>query len=105
MPPGTYTYRGCIGHYPDFIDDDDEFTFVKLPGLDNNFTIAVSGNDLILSWPAVAYALQYKIYYQDLPYYTPSGTPQAVILPPDTTWTDVNALNQGQRFYRKVVEY
>jgi hypothetical protein len=68
-------------------------------------TVSVSGNDIILNWQAVAEAEQYHIYYQNTPYFTPSGIPQAVVVPPDTVWTDVNALMQGKRWYRVVVEY
>ena len=31
-PAGTYLFKGHIGAYPDFLDDSDEFSFVKLPG-------------------------------------------------------------------------
>ena len=71
----------------------------------DSLTIAFSGNDVILTWPAVSIAEEYKIYYQDSPYFTPTGIPQAVVLPPDTTWTDENALMEGQKYYRVVVEY
>jgi len=68
-------------------------------------TASISGNDIILQWQEVAEADAYKIYYQSNPYFTPSGTPQAVVLPPDTVWTDVNALLEEQKYYRVVVEY
>ena len=71
----------------------------------DSLTIAFSGNDVILTWPAVSIAEEYKIYYQDSPYFTPSGIPQAVVLPPDTTWSDINAVLEGQKYYRVVVEY
>jgi hypothetical protein len=68
-------------------------------------TVSISGNDVILTWQVVAEADTYKVYYQNTPYFTPAGTPQAVVLPPDTSWVDEGAVNQGQRFYRVVVEY
>jgi len=68
-------------------------------------TVSISGSNVILSWENVANAIEYRIFYQDIPYFTPSGLPQAVVLPPDTVWTDVGAGNLGQRFYRVVVSY
>ncbi len=47
-PAGTYHYRGHIGNYPAFIDDSDEFSFVKLPGDNyeiNNFGWNAQGWD------------------------------------------------------------
>jgi|GEM_PF-624276 len=105
LPPGSYTFTGNIGHYPDFVDDFDEFTFEKFAAIDNSLSISISNNNVILSWPQVSYADQYKIYYQDTPYFEPSGTPQAVVIPPDTSWIDVDALNSEKRYYRKVVVY
>jgi hypothetical protein len=71
----------------------------------DNFTIAVFGNDVLLSWPSVSIAEVYQIYSSDNPYFTPSGAPQAVVMPPDTSWTDENAVLMGKRWYRVVVEY
>ena len=71
----------------------------------DSLTIAFSGNDVILTWPAVSIAEEYKIYYQDSPYFTPTGIPQAVVLPPETVWSDINAVLEGQKYYRVVVEY
>jgi hypothetical protein len=68
-------------------------------------TISISGSDIVLHWQAVAEADSYKVYYQSIPYFTPSGIPQAVVVSPDTSWTDENAINQGKRYYRVVVEY
>jgi hypothetical protein len=68
-------------------------------------TITISGNDALLSWQAVGSAEEYRIYYSSNPYFTPTGTPQAVVLPPDTSWTDEDGLMQGKRYYRVVVEY
>jgi hypothetical protein len=68
-------------------------------------TITISGNDALLSWQSIGSAEEYRIYYSSNPYFTPTGTPQAVVLPPDTSWTDENGLMQGKRYYRVVVEY
>jgi hypothetical protein len=68
-------------------------------------TITISGMDVILNWGNIADAVEYHIYYQDTPYFTPTGVPQAVVMPPDTSWTDEGALLQGERYYRVVVEY
>ena len=70
-----------------------------------NLTITVSNNDIILKWENIVGTLNYKIFYSDIPYFTPTGMPQTIIPPPDTSWTDVNAVNQGKRYYRVVVEY
>ena len=69
-------------------------------------TVSVSDNDVILTWQTVPGALEYRIFYADSCYFTPAGTPQAVVAPPDTVWTDVGAAGiWGQRFYRMVVGY
>lgn len=68
-------------------------------------SISISGNDVILHWNAIEGAEEYKIFYSDIPYFTPAGIPQSTILPPNTSWTDVNAINQGKRYYRVVVQY
>jgi hypothetical protein len=68
-------------------------------------TISRSGNDVILSWESIEVADEYKIYYSSDPYFTPLGLPQAIVFPPDTSWTDEGALIQGERFYRVVVGY
>jgi hypothetical protein len=68
-------------------------------------TISLAGNDVILSWESIEVADEYKIYYSSDPYFTPLGLPQAIVFPPDTSWTDEGALIQGERFYRVVVGY
>jgi len=69
-------------------------------------TVSISGNDVILTWQTIPGALEYRVYYSDDPYFMPSGIPQAVALPPDTSFIDVGAAGVwGQRFYRVVVEY
>jgi hypothetical protein len=68
-------------------------------------TVSISENDVILTWQAVGSAEEYLIYYSSNPYFTPIGVPQAVVMPPDTSWTDENAVMQGKRYYRVVVEY
>ena len=68
-------------------------------------SIAVQDNDIILTWGNVANAVEYRIFYQDIPYFTSSGIPQAIVLPPDTVWTDENAVWENKRFYRMIVEY
>lgn len=68
-------------------------------------SLSVSGNDVTLHWNSVPGALEYKIYYQSAPYFTPSGIPQETVIPPNTSWTDTNALNQSNRYYRVVVGY
>ena len=68
-------------------------------------TISIQGSNVILTWGSIANAVEYRIFYQNIPYFTPAGTPQAVVLPPDTSWTDYGAVNEGGRFYRMVVEY
>ena len=66
-------------------------------------TISIQGSDVILTWSNVANAAEYRIFYQDIPYFTPSGTPQVTVLPPDTVWVDYGALGEGRRYYRMVV--
>jgi hypothetical protein len=73
--------------------------------LEAEVTISISGNDVVLHWGVIADTVEYHIYYQDTPYFTPSGIPQTVVMPPDTTWTDENVVIQGKRWYRVVVEY
>jgi parallel beta-helix repeat protein len=68
-------------------------------------TINIMGDDAILNWQSIGSAEEYRIYYSSNPYFTPTGVPQAVVLPPDTSWTDENALNVEKRFYRIVVQY
>jgi hypothetical protein len=70
-----------------------------------DLTSTISGNDIILNWERCPGASGYHIYYQNLPYFIPTGIPQAVVIPPDTSWTDENAILQGKRWYRMVVEY
>jgi hypothetical protein len=68
-------------------------------------TIELSGNNIILTRGNIAEAVEYRIFYQDTPYFAPAGTPQAIVMPPDTSWVDENAVMQGNRYYRVVVEY
>ena len=65
-------------------------------------SITLSYPDVILQWHPIAGAVQYKIFYQDNPYFTPSGAAQAFVNPPDTSYTDSGAINYGMRFYRVV---
>jgi hypothetical protein len=67
--------------------------------------ISVNGNSTILSWEAYPSAEAYKIYYSNDPYFIPSGTPQAIVQAPATSWTDWAGLGVGKRYYRVVVEY
>ncbi|NQS97388.1 MAG: VCBS repeat-containing protein [candidate division Zixibacteria bacterium] len=66
-------------------------------------TISIQGSDVILTWSDVSNAAEYRIFYQDIPYFTPSGTPQVTVFPPDTSWVDYGALGEGKRYYRMVV--
>ena len=98
------------------IDNDDDFDlfcgdfyagfwfFRNNTVLSVELLISMEGNDIILTWSSIANAVEYRIFYQNIPYFTPSGTPQAVVLPPDTSWTDYGAVNEGGRYYRVVVE-
>jgi len=105
---------------PFFVDIDNDGDFDFFCGNDNGgmqffrnlenpyqaeLTIAVQGSDVILNWESVASALEYRIYYSGEPYFTPTGPPQAVVLPPDTSFIDVGAAGLGPRFYRVVVSY
>jgi hypothetical protein len=81
------------------------FRNLEIENLPRTLTIIVSGNDVILHWEPATLVNQYLIYYQDTPYFTPTGIPQAVVFPPDTSWADENALFQVKRYYRVVVEY
>ena len=65
-------------------------------------TITVQDNDVILTWGAVADAVEYQIFYRDIPYFPPEGTPQAIVYPPDTVWTDYDVILEMQRFYRMI---
>ena len=67
-------------------------------------TISLSGSDVILTWGNIANAVEYRIFYQNIPYFTPSGTPQVTLFPPDTSWIDYGAVNEGGRWYRVVTE-
>ena len=101
----------CFG---DIDGDGDDDMFVGESGgallfyrnLENSFqaqlTITIKDNDIILTWGDVANAVEYQIFYQNIPYFTPSGIPQAIVLPPDTVWTDFLGLNEGKRYYRMI---
>ena len=54
----------------------------------------------------VCHSLQssYQIFYRDIPYFTPEGIPQAVVLPPDMVWVDEGGVLAGKRYYRMVVD-
>ena len=68
-------------------------------------SIIIEGNDIILTWGNVADAVEYQIFYRDIPYFTPTGIPQAIVFPPDTVWTDEGILLvDPKRFYRIIVE-
>jgi len=62
-----------------------------------NVTIAVSGNDLVLTWPSMAPNADYKIYKTNSPYIQPAE-PDTVVQ--DTVFTDVNGVSEGAGFYR-----
>jgi hypothetical protein len=81
------------------------FRNLEIENLPRTLTISVNGNDIILHWEPATRVDQYLIYYQEMPYFTPTGTPQAIVIPPDTSWTDENAVMEGKRYYRVVVEY
>jgi len=101
------------------IDDDSDFDmFVSLQqggmkfyrNLENPYqvelTVSISDNDVILTWQTIPGAEEYRIFYTDSCYFTPSGIPQAVVLPPDTSWIDAGAAGVwGQRFYRVITQY
>jgi hypothetical protein len=67
--------------------------------------IDIQNQDLNINWSPQLGALEYHIFYQEDPYFTPTGAPQAIVHSPDTSWTDVGAINQGKRYYRVVAEY
>jgi len=70
-----------------------------------DLTISVHNEDVILRWETIPDAIHYRIYYQDTPYFEPTGIAQAFVSPPDTTWVDVGAVSQGKRYYQIVVYY
>ena len=59
-------------------------------------TIAVSGEDIVLTWPEKAPSAQYHIYKSPEPYVFPAEPDTTVA---DTTFLDVDALLEGMRFY------
>jgi|GEM_PF-1524594 len=67
--------------------------------------IIIEGDDVGLSWENLPGVMEFRIYYSEIPYFTPSGPPNAVVLPPSNNWVDVNAVNAGQRFYRIIAVY
>jgi len=113
----TYSSASLRPCFSDIDNDGDLDMFVGESGgallfyrnLENPYqaelTISISGSDVIFNWENVTSAVEYRIYYSNNPYFIPSGAPQAVVLPPDTTWMDAGAVNLGQRWYRVVVEY
>ena len=102
--------------FADIDNDGDEDMFLGEDGgamlfyrnLENPYqaqlNISIQGSDVILTWGSIAEAVEYKIFYRDIPYFTPEGTPQITVFPPDTSWTDYGAVNEGGRYYRVVVE-
>ncbi|NQS99352.1 MAG: VCBS repeat-containing protein [candidate division Zixibacteria bacterium] len=114
FPPATVlSPRPCLDDI-DYDGDDDMFVgdgggaMLFYRNLENplqpTVTISIQGSDVILTWSQVANAVEYRIFYQNIPYFTPSGTPQVTVFPPDTSWTDFGALGEGKRYYRMVVE-
>ena len=113
-PPALHP-RPCFG---DIDGDGDDDMFVGESGgamlfyrnLENPYqaqlTITIQDNDVILTWGSIADAVEYQIFYRDIPYFTPSGIPQAIVLPPDTVWMDEGVLLvDPKRFYRMITEY
>jgi hypothetical protein len=66
-----------------------------LPPVQDTF-ITLSGNDVVLTWNAMGDSVQYRIYKSAQPYVFPA-IPDTVIS--DTTFIDVDALNEGMLFY------
>jgi len=60
-------------------------------------TIAVSGNDVVLRWPAMALNADYKIYKSAVPYFQPAE-PDTVVQ--DTVFVDIGAILGDSCFYR-----
>ena len=77
--------------------------------LDNPYqaeiSISISGSDVILTWGNIANAVEYRIFYQNIPYFIPTGVPQVTIFPPDTVWMDYGAVTEIKKYYRVIVEY
>jgi len=61
--------------------------------------VAVEGDNVVLTWDAVANIEEYHIYYSDDPYFSPQSPPQVVVTAPNLSWSDTGAVNLGQRFY------
>jgi hypothetical protein len=97
---GNYAYTINSQNYVQVFDCSQAITFFQ-----TEVTISRNNDDILLQWQSVPDALEYHIYYQDTPYFEPTGAPQASIAPPFTSWTDAGAFMQGRRFYRVVVEY
>jgi hypothetical protein len=68
-----------------------------------DLTITIIGGGAVLQWGVIPGAVEYRIYASANPYNI-APILIGVILPPDTVFIDINAVSQGQKFY-KVTAY
>jgi hypothetical protein len=85
------------------IADIGAYYFYQSPSIDD-LTISIEGNDIQLQWFPIPIATIYHIYRSTEPYFDVSGmTPIASVV--DTSYIDINALNENGYFYRVIYEY
>jgi len=56
----------------------------KLNLFQAQLTVSIPGSDVLITLGNIANGVEHLIYYQNIPYFTPAGTPQAKVSPPDT---------------------
>jgi hypothetical protein len=74
-------------------------------------TITASGDDAVLSWPAVTKdvdgrdvtVIKYQVWRSESPYFLPEGPPWAEVTAPATSWADAGALADVARNYSYIV--
>ncbi len=84
---------------PTSLSDSDDAVFTVNSALPPIVYVSVEGENVVLTWDSIANMDEYHIYYSDAPYFTPQSPPQAVVLAPANSWTDIGAVNIEQRFY------
>jgi parallel beta-helix repeat protein/predicted outer membrane repeat protein len=70
----------------------------------DNLIITISNSDIILQWGSVPLANSYNIYRSTAPYFDITGL-NPIATETDTSYIDINALNEGKYFYRVTYEY
>lgn len=78
------------------------FYFAQNISAIEDLVIVCADSSVVLTWGAVLWALEYRVYISDNPYFIPAGEPDTVIYAPDTSAV-IGAVISDNKMYFQII--